>query len=72
MTRDRGKGICIEAGGIIPEPPETHGIRDDYMGYGRGCSGADSKSAGGWGRMEYSTSNTLRHAQLGKKGTKDA
>jgi hypothetical protein len=72
MGRDRGREIPICYGGIVVDPPDLHGLRCDYGGYGRCGPGPDSKSAGSFGRLEYSTTNTLRGTQLGKRGCKDA
>lgn len=51
---------------------KVNGTRGDRGKKGRCRPGADSKDGGSFGRLEYSTSNTLFNAQLGKRGTKDA
>lgn len=49
-----------------------HGVRNTNGGYGRGGPGADSKSGGDFGRLEYSTTNTLMESNISRRGTKDA
>lgn len=49
-----------------------NGVRGDRGGRGRCQTGADSKSGGPFGRLEYSTSNTLKESNISHRGTKDA
>jgi hypothetical protein len=51
---------------------KKHGVRQDNEGEGRPGHGADSKSGGDFGRLEYSTSNTTKGVEFSKRGTKDA
>jgi len=48
------------------------GVRGTNDELGRPGPGADSKSGGEFGRLEYSTSNTLKESYISKRGTKDA
>jgi hypothetical protein len=49
-----------------------NGVRGDNDGKGRAGAGADSKSGGDFGRLEYSTTNTYVGVEFSKRGTKDA
>jgi hypothetical protein len=70
MSHWNRKGADTCHGGV-KMPTRRHGVKtaDEY---GRCRPGADSKSGGAYGALEYSTSNSLSSSNISKRGTKDA